>query len=94
MLYLEESGLRPPGHEGRLVGRCSETDPHKLQPQPCLWGNLELSAAAGRPAMAGAFSGQCRDDGFVPPPRAGGMCSTSGCSQQEKSECPDAHHLQ
>lgn len=69
MLYLEESGLRPPGHEGRLVGRCSETDPHKLQPHPCLCGNLELSAAAGSPAMAEAFSGQCRDDGFMPFPR-------------------------
>ena len=66
MLYLEESGLGPLGHEGRLAGRCSEMGPRKLQPRPRLCGNVELSAAAGNPAMAKAFSGQCRDDGFMP----------------------------
>lgn len=101
MLYLEKSGLRHPGHKGGLMRNTLVGPPHKLpplkalgQPHPLLCGDLGAVWAAGSPAMAEVSLASAEMMSSRPSQKAGGMFLTFGCSQQQKSNCPDAHHLQ
>lgn len=101
MLYQEKSGLGHPGHKGGLMIDALRQVPHKLPPsqalgQPCppLCGTLELSGAAGSPAMAEVSLASAEMMSLCPSQKVGGMFLTFGCSQQEKSNCPNTHHLQ
>lgn len=101
MLYLEKSGLGHPGMKAGWQGEAMKKDPPQTAPSPrqsvspaaSFWNQscLELLEALPwlRLSLASAeMSGLSASQGM------GVLFLTSGCSQQEKCDGPDAHHLQ